>query len=105
MARLTSGVDLADPELVANAEHTRCLYLVDWGGLFLPLQDEVFPHREGFGRIFFNMARMSAAGIPQLAVVLGPCTAGGAYVPAMADQCVIVRGGGAIFLGGPPLVK
>jgi 3-methylcrotonyl-CoA carboxylase beta subunit len=90
---------------IAAENRLPCVYLVDSGGLFLPLQDEVFPHREGFGRIFFNMARMSAAGIPQLAVVLGPCTAGGAYVPAMADQCVIVRGGGAIFLGGPPLVK
>ena len=90
---------------IAAENRLPCVYLVDSGGLFLPLQDEVFPHREGFGRIFFNMARMSAAGIPQLAVVLGSCTAGGAYVPAMADQCVIVRGGGAIFLGGPPLVK
>jgi 3-methylcrotonyl-CoA carboxylase beta subunit len=90
---------------IAAENRLPCLYLVDSGGLFLPLQDEVFPHREGFGRIFFNMARMSAAAIPQLAVVLGLCTAGGAYVPAMADQCAIVRGGGAIFLGGPPLVK
>jgi 3-methylcrotonyl-CoA carboxylase beta subunit len=79
--------------------------LVDSGGAFLPLQDEVFPDREHFGRIFFNQARMSAARIPQLAAVLGSCTAGGAYVPAMSDQVVIVRGQGTIFLGGPPLVK
>ncbi|HEV7741494.1 MAG TPA: carboxyl transferase domain-containing protein [Pseudolysinimonas sp.] len=79
--------------------------LVDSGGAFLPLQDEVFPDREHFGRIFFNQARMSAAGIPQLAAVLGSCTAGGAYVPAMSDEVVIVRGQGTIFLGGPPLVK
>src|SRR6187399_400047 len=79
--------------------------LVDSGGAFLPLQDEVFPDREHFGRIFFNQARMSAARIPQLAAVLGSCTAGGAYVPAMSDEVVIVRGQGTIFLGGPPLVK
>ncbi|WP_091036261.1 carboxyl transferase domain-containing protein [Microbacterium oxydans] len=82
-----------------------CLYLVDSGGAFLPKQDEVFPDREHFGRIFFNQARMSAEGIPQLAAVLGSCTAGGAYVPAMSDETVIVRGQGTIFLGGPPLVK
>jgi len=82
-----------------------CLYLVDSGGAFLPRQDEVFPDREHFGRIFFNQARMSAQGIPQLAAVLGSCTAGGAYVPAMSDETVIVRGQGTIFLGGPPLVK
>ena len=81
------------------------MYLVDSGGAFLPRQDEVFPDREHFGRIFFNQANMSAAGIPQLAVVLGSCTAGGAYVPAMSDESVIVRGAGTIFLGGPPLVK
>jgi 3-methylcrotonyl-CoA carboxylase beta subunit len=82
-----------------------CIYLVDSGGAFLPLQDEVFPDREHFGRIFFNQATMSAAGIPQIASVMGSCTAGGAYVPAMADETVIVRGQGTIFLGGPPLVK
>jgi 3-methylcrotonyl-CoA carboxylase beta subunit len=82
-----------------------CVYLVDSGGAFLPLQEEVFPDRDHFGRIFFNQARMSSAGIPQLAAVMGSCTAGGAYVPAMADETVIVRGTGTIFLGGPPLVK
>ena len=78
---------------------------MDSGGAFLPLQDEVFPDREHFGRIFFNQARMSAAGIPQIAVVMGSCTAGGAYVPAMSDETIIVRGTGTIFIGGPPLVK
>lgn len=82
-----------------------CLYLVDSGGAFLPRQDEVFPDRDHFGRIFFNQATMSARGIPQIAAVLGSCTAGGAYVPAMSDEAVIVRGQGTIFLGGPPLVK
>jgi len=82
-----------------------CLYLVDSGGAYLPLQAEVFPDRDHFGRIFYNQARMSAQGIPQIAAVLGSCTAGGAYVPAMSDQTVIVRGNGTIFLGGPPLVK
>src|SRR5689334_18851091 len=82
-----------------------CVYLVDSGGAFLPLQAEVFPDREHFGRIFFNQARMSAEGIPQIAVVMGSCTAGGAYVPAMSDETVIVKGTGTIFLGGPPLVK
>ena len=82
-----------------------CIYLVDSGGAFLPLQAEVFPDREDFGRIFFNQARMSAARIPQIAIVMGSCTAGGAYVPAMSDETVIVRGTGTIFLGGPPLVK
>jgi len=82
-----------------------CIYLVDSGGAFLPLQDEVFPDREHFGRIFYNQARLSAAGIPQVAVVLGSCTAGGAYVPAMCDEAVIVKNQGTIFLGGPPLVK
>jgi 3-methylcrotonyl-CoA carboxylase beta subunit len=90
---------------VAMSNHLPCLYLVDSGGAFLPLQAEVFPDRDHFGRIFFNQARMSAAGIPQLAVVMGSCTAGGAYVPAMSDQTVIVKGTGTIFLGGPPLVK
>jgi 3-methylcrotonyl-CoA carboxylase beta subunit len=82
-----------------------CVYLVDSGGAFLPRQDEVFPDREHFGRIFFNQATMSARGIPQIAAVLGSCTAGGAYVPAMSDEAVIVRNQGTIFLGGPPLVK
>jgi len=82
-----------------------CVYLVDSGGAFLPLQDEVFPDREHFGRIFYNQARLSAAGIPQVAVVMGSCTAGGAYVPAMCDESIIVRNQGTIFLGGPPLVK
>ncbi len=82
-----------------------CVYLVDSGGAFLPLQAEVFPDREHFGRIFFNQARMSAEGIPQIAVVMGSCTAGGAYVPAMSDETIIVKGTGTIFLGGPPLVK
>src|SRR3954471_2847382 len=82
-----------------------CIYLVDSGGAFLPLQAEVFPDRDDFGRIFYNQARMSAAGIPQVALVMGSCTAGGAYVPAMSDETVIVRGTGTIFLGGPPLVK
>ena len=82
-----------------------CIYLVDSGGAFLPMQDDVFPDRDHFGRIFFNQATMSAMGIPQIAAVLGSCTAGGAYVPAMSDETVIVRGQGTIFLGGPPLVK
>ncbi|MEC9291436.1 MAG: carboxyl transferase domain-containing protein [Pseudomonadota bacterium] len=82
-----------------------CIYLVDSGGAFLPLQDEVFPDRDNFGRIFYNQARLSAAGIPQIAVVMGSCTAGGAYVPAMSDETIIVKNQGTIFLGGPPLVK
>ncbi|MEM8741561.1 MAG: carboxyl transferase domain-containing protein, partial [Pseudomonadota bacterium] len=82
-----------------------CLYLVDSGGANLPNQDEVFPDRDHFGRIFFNQANMSAAGIPQIAVVMGSCTAGGAYVPAMSDETIFVEGQGTIFLGGPPLVK
>ncbi len=90
---------------VAEQNRLPCLYLVDSGGAFLPLQAEVFPDREHFGRIFFNQARMSAKGIPQIAVVMGSCTAGGAYVPAMSDETVIVRGTGTIFIGGPPLVK
>ncbi|MBT2402581.1 MULTISPECIES: carboxyl transferase domain-containing protein [unclassified Streptomyces] len=90
---------------VALENRLPCLYLVDSGGAFLPMQDEVFPDREHFGRIFYNQARMSGAGIPQIAAVLGSCTAGGAYVPAMSDEAVIVRGQGTIFLGGPPLVK
>ncbi|MFI5255343.1 MAG: carboxyl transferase domain-containing protein [Candidatus Limnocylindrales bacterium] len=90
---------------IALENRLPCLYLVDSGGAFLPLQDEVFPDRDHFGRIFYNQARMSAAGIPQIALVMGSCTAGGAYVPAMSDETVIVRGTGTIFLGGPPLVK
>ena len=90
---------------VAMANHLPCVYLVDSGGAFLPMQAEVFPDREHFGRIFYNQARMSAAGLAQIAVVMGSCTAGGAYVPAMSDQTVIVKGTGTIFLGGPPLVK
>lgn len=90
---------------IALENRLPCLYLVDSGGAFLPMQDEVFPDRDHFGRIFFNQARMSAEGIPQLAAVLGSCTAGGAYVPAMSDETVIVRNQGTIFLGGPPLVK
>jgi len=90
---------------VALQNRLPCLYLVDSGGAFLPLQAEVFPDRDHFGRIFFNQARMSALGIPQIAVVMGSCTAGGAYVPAMSDETVIVRGTGTIFIGGPPLVK
>src|SRR5216684_38662 len=90
---------------VALDNHLPCVYLVDSGGAFLPMQADVFPDREHFGRIFFNQARMSAARIPQSAAVMGSCTAGGAYVPAMSDETVIVRGNGTIFLGGPPLVK
>ncbi len=90
---------------IAEQNRLPCLYLVDSGGANLPNQDEVFPDRDHFGRIFFNQARMSAAGIPQIAVVMGSCTAGGAYVPAMSDQAIIVRNQGTIFLGGPPLVK
>jgi acetyl-CoA carboxylase carboxyltransferase component len=90
---------------IALENRLPCVYLVDSGGAFLPLQAEVFPDREHFGRIFFNQARMSAERIPQVAVVMGSCTAGGAYVPAMSDETIIVRGTGTIFLGGPPLVK
>src|SRR6478752_6909625 len=90
---------------VALHNHLPCVYLVDSGGAFLPMQDEVFPDREHFGLIFFNQATMSAQGIPQIASVMGSCTAGGAYVPAMSDETVIVRNQGTIFLGGPPLVK
>lgn len=82
-----------------------CIYLVDSGGAFLPKQAEVFPDRDNFGRIFYNQAVMSAKGIPQLALVLGSCTAGGAYIPAMADESVMVKGNGTVFLAGPPLVK
>ena len=90
---------------IARENRLPCIYLVDSGGAFLPTQDEVFPDREHFGRIFYNQATMSALGIPQIAVVMGSCTAGGAYVPAMSDEAVIVRNQGTIFLGGPPLVK
>jgi 3-methylcrotonyl-CoA carboxylase beta subunit len=90
---------------IALENHLPCVYLVDSGGAYLPMQDEVFPDRDHFGRIFFNQARLSAAGVPQIAVVMGSCTAGGAYVPAMCDEAVIVREQGTIFLGGPPLVK
>ncbi len=90
---------------VAEENRLPSLYLVDSGGAFLPLQAEVFPDRDHFGRIFYNQARMSAQGLPQISIVLGSCTAGGAYVPAMSDEAVIVKGRGTIFLGGPPLVK
>ena len=90
---------------IAEQNHLPCIYLVDSGGAFLPKQDEVFPDRDHFGRIFFNQANMSAKGIPQIAVVMGSCTAGGAYVPAMSDETIIVKNQGTIFLGGPPLVK
>ena len=90
---------------IAEQNHLPCIYLVDSGGAFLPLQDEVFPDKEHFGRIFYNQANLSAKGIPQIAVVMGSCTAGGAYVPAMCDESIIVKNQGTIFLGGPPLVK
>ncbi|HTY03959.1 MAG TPA: carboxyl transferase domain-containing protein [Rhodocyclaceae bacterium] len=90
---------------IAQENRLPCIYLVDSGGAFLPMQDEVFPDRDHFGRIFYNQANMSALGIPQIAVVMGSCTAGGAYVPAMSDEAIIVRNQGTIFLGGPPLVK
>ena len=90
---------------IARENRLPCIYLVNSGGANLPNQDEVFPDRDHFGRIFYNQATLSAAGIPQIAIVMGSCTAGGAYVPAMSDECVIVRGEGTIFLGGPPLVK
>ncbi len=90
---------------IAEQNNLPCVYLVDSGGAFLPKQDEVFPDRDHFGRIFYNQAQMSAKGIPQIAVVMGSCTAGGAYVPAMADESIIVKQQGTIFLGGPPLVK
>src|SRR5262249_62098329 len=90
---------------VALENRLTCVYLVDSGGAFLPLQAEVFPDRDHFGRIFYNQAVMSARRLPQIALVLGSCTAGGAYVPAMSDEVVIVKTAGTIFLGGPPLVK
>jgi 3-methylcrotonyl-CoA carboxylase beta subunit len=90
---------------IARDNRLPCLYLVDSGGAFLPAQDEVFPDREHFGRIFYNQANLSASGVPQIAIVMGSCTAGGAYVPAMSDESIIVKGQGTIFLGGPPLVR
>ena len=90
---------------IALENRLPCIYLVDSGGAYLPLQSEVFPDRDHFGRIFYNQSRMSALGISQIAVVMGSCTAGGAYVPAMSDEAIIVRNQGTIFLGGPPLVK
>src|SRR5437879_8281712 len=90
---------------IAGQNRLPCVYLVDSGGAFLPLQAEVFPDRDHFGRIFFNQARLSAEGIAQISVVLGSCTAGGAYVPAMSDHAIIVRNQGRVFLGGPPLVR
>jgi len=92
-------------QTIAEQNHLPCIYLVDSGGAYLPMQDEVFPDREHFGRIFYNQANMSAQNIPQIAIVMGSCTAGGAYVPAMADESIIVKGQGTIFLGGPPLVR
>src|SRR6188472_1636957 len=89
-------------QAVAAENRLPCVYLVDSGGAFLPMQDDVFPDKEHFGRIFFNQANLSAQGIPQIASVMGSCTAGGAYVPAMSDETVIVRNQGTIFLGGPP---
>src|SRR6201993_3544070 len=90
---------------IARENRLPCVYLVDSGGAFLPMQDEVFPDRDHFGRIFYNQANLSALGIPQVACVMGSCTAGGAYVPAMSDETVIVKEQGTIFLGGPPLVR
>src|SRR5690606_2855719 len=101
---LTVKTHLRAPE-VALQNHLPCISLVDSGGAYLPMQDEVFPDKEHFGRIFYNQAIMSARGIAQVAAVMGSCTAGGAYVPAMSDETIIVRGTGTIFLGGPPLVK
>src|SRR5204862_4427422 len=90
---------------IARQNNLPCVYMVDSGGAYLPMQDEIFPDERHFGRIFYNQAQLSAAGIPQIAIVMGSCTAGGAYVPAMSDESVIVKGQGTIFLGGPPLVK
>src|SRR5438445_10322788 len=90
---------------IARQNNLPCVYMVDSGGAFLPQQDEIFPDERHFGRIFYNQARMSAARIPQIAAVVGSCTAGGAYVPAMSDESIIVKNQGTIFLGGPPLVK
>src|SRR5467141_1260388 len=90
---------------IARQNNLPCVYMVDSGGAFLPMQDEIFPDERHFGRIFYNQAQMSAQGIPQIAIVMGSCTAGGAYVPAMSDESIIVREQGTIFLGGPPLVR
>ncbi len=90
---------------IAKENNLPCIYLVDSGGANLPRQADVFPEKDHFGRIFFNQANLSAEGIPQIAVVMGSCTAGGAYVPAMADESIIVKNQGTIFLGGPPLVQ
>src|SRR4030088_2030206 len=90
---------------IARQNHLPCIYMVDSGGAFLPQQDEIFPDERHFGRIFYNQAQMSAQGNPQIAIVMGSCTAGGAYVPAMSDESIIVRNQGTIFLGGPPLGK
>jgi 3-methylcrotonyl-CoA carboxylase beta subunit len=90
---------------IARQNNLPCIYMVDSGGAFLPQQDDIFPDERHFGRIFYNQAQMSAQGIPQIAVVMGSCTAGGAYMPAMSDESIIVRNQGTIFLGGPPLVK
>src|SRR5208283_3193267 len=90
---------------VARQNNLPCVYMVDSGGAFLPMQDEIFPDERHFGRIFYNQAQLSSLGIPQIAIVMGSCTAGGAYVPAMSDESIIVRNQGTIFLGGPPLVK
>src|SRR5581483_8383311 len=90
---------------VARQNRLPCIYMVDSGGAFLPQQDDIFPDERHFGRIFYNQAQMSSEGIPQIAIVMGSCTAGGAYVPAMSDESIIVRNQGTIFLGGPPLVK
>src|ERR1700712_2533013 len=90
---------------IARQNNLPCIYMVDSGGAFLPQQDEIFPDERHFGRIFYNQAQMSSLGIPQIAIVMGSCTAGGAYVPAMSDESIIVRNQGTIFLGGPPLVK
>lgn len=90
---------------IAQENRLPCIYLVDSGGGNLPKQSEIFPDKNNFGRIFYNQALMSSLGIPQIAVVMGPCTAGGAYIPAMADEAIIVANQGTVFLGGPPLVK
>ncbi len=90
---------------IARQNRLPCIYMVDSGGAFLPQQDDIFPDERHFGRIFYNQAQMSSEGIPQIAIVMGSCTAGGAYVPAMSDESIIVRNQGTIFLGGPPLVK
>src|SRR5437588_165969 len=97
-------VDLRDQD-IARQNRLPCIYMVDSGGAFLPQQDDIFPDERHFGRIFYNQAQMSSEAIPQIAIVMGSCTAGGAYVPAMSDESIIVRNQGTIFLGGPPLVK